>query len=117
MLRITKKEREARAAEAIQYLSSPDAYNIRAGDTVYSTTAYVTASGMGAAYKFFTVKDGRIIPITWYIANATGTPLKDRDGERVAYVGGCGFNRPASVVMDLSQALFNDPYALKHTDL
>jgi hypothetical protein len=54
---------------------------------------HCSASGMSRDVKVITQYEGRVIDITWYVSHASSVgQLKERNGQRVVRVGGCGMD-------------------------
>ena len=91
------------------------------GDTVYTMVRSVSTSGMSRTMSLYTVKDNRLVNITYYAAHALEWPLRDVNGSRVLRVGGAGMDMGFHTVYTLSRVLFaatmnssDAGYALKH---
>jgi hypothetical protein len=89
--------------------------------TVWTNLKSVSASGMSRDMKALTVKDGQIVDITWYVAKACSVgSLKERNGQRVIRVGGCGMDMGFHLVYSLSYSLYKSAngadtgYYLRH---
>jgi hypothetical protein len=75
------------------------------GDTVYTVVRSVSASGMSRTMSLYTVKDNRLMNITYYAAHALEWPLRDVNGSRVMRVGGAGMDMGFHAVYTLSRVL------------
>jgi len=79
---------------------------LNVGDTVYTITRSVSASGMSRTMSLYIVKDNRLMNITYYAAHALEWRLCDVNGSRVMRVGGCGMDMGFHAVYTLSRVLF-----------
>jgi len=91
------------------------------GDTVYTMVRSVSASGMSRTMSLYTVKDNRLVNITYYAAHALEWPLREVNGSRALRVGGAGMDMGFHTVYTLSRVLFaatmnssDAGYSLKH---
>ncbi len=89
--------------------------------TVWTSLKSVSASGMSRDMKALTVKDGQIIDITYYVALACSVgSIRERNGQRVIRVGGCGMDMGFHLVYSLSYCLYQNTdgkdggYTLRH---
>ena len=113
MATLTKTRKAELKANALETLQ---AYNIQAGDTIYTDTVYV--GNVGTAYvRAWLIRDGQPVPLTWLIGHATAQTLKDRDGRWVIHTGGYGYSRGQHVVDALSWALFGQGGQLKDREI
>ncbi len=100
---MTKKEKEAQSAEAVTELKKL----LQDSDSVYVSMVSVSSSGMYRTFKLFIARDNTIINITWYAGRALGSgfPLKEKYGDRVIGVGGCGMDMGWHLVESLGYTL------------
>ena len=101
---MTKKEIEKR--DAIEYLKK----SINKGDTLFTIVTHVSKSGMSRNIKVLDIKNESPSYWNYYISKILGYTLKN-DG--TLKVQGCGMDMGFHVVYQLSDALFNDGYAIK----
>ena len=79
--------------------------------TIWVLCRHVSSGGATRVLSFFVVKDNTILCIDWFLQDFLGyKPHKKFDG---VVVKGCGMDMGFHVVYSLSQALFNDGYAIK----
>lgn len=83
------------------------------GTTVYTILRSVSRSGMSREIGVAVFKDGHPFHPNYY----TATVLGMRHGREGVVSKGCGFNHAATLVSDLSDALYGSPDALKHQAL
>lgn len=105
---MTKKEKEARAAQAVAYLKE----YLHPGDRVYTILCSVSRSGMSRHIDVVIPtlgKDGKlgIYKISHLVADALDY-RRAKDGSLV--VGGCGMDMGYSVAYGLSSVLFRDAF-------
>jgi len=84
--------------------------------TAWTILKSVSASGMSRDMKVITQYEGRVIDITWYISHASSVgQLRERNGQRVVRVGGCGMDMGFHLIYSLSIALYGieNAYNLK----
>lgn len=85
--------------------------------TLYTSLKHVSASGMSRDMKVLAVVDGQIVDVTWYVSKIIGT-LKERNGQRVIRVGGCGMDMGFHVVYEVSAVLYGykerGAYTIRH---
>jgi len=75
--------------------------------TVYTVLRHVSQSGMSRDISLKMVDDtGRLLDITYAAAKAMGENYKDRNGQRVIRVNGCGMDMGFHLVYGLSHALY-----------
>jgi hypothetical protein len=74
--------------------------------TVYTVLRHVSASGNSRDISLFTVRDGELSNITALAAKAMGENVKDRNGQWVIRVGGCGMDMGFHIVWNLSYSLY-----------
>lgn len=75
------------------------------GGTCYTQVTSVAKSGMSRKMKFFAVKDGEIINVTWRVATVLGDSVQ-HDG--TIRVSGCGMDMGFHMVYNLSRTLYGD---------
>lgn len=87
---------------------------------VYTILRHVSSSGMSRDISLKMVgKDGRLWDITYLAAKATGETCRDRHGQNVIRVSGCGMDMGFHLVSGLSWTLYNGhddrpDYVLSH---
>ena len=95
-------------------------YYIKEGQTVYTSVKSVSSSGMSRTMSLYVVDGDRIQNITYYVAQALGWPLVEKNGSRVLRVGGCGMDMGFHTVYTLARVLFTGSvegdagYSLRH---
>jgi len=100
-----KQEREQEQQSAKDFLRKVFASQERA--TAWTILKSVSASGMSRDMKVITQYEGRVIDITWYVSHASSVgQLKERNGQRVVRVGGCGMDIGFHLIYSLSIALY-----------
>lgn len=100
-----KKARDKEEArDALKRVLSP-------GDSVYGIVRTVSRSGMSRMIDFYTFQQNQPIYLTGYMSTLLGI---SRNKEGALKVSGCGMNMVYATVSNLSYALFEDGYALKH---
>lgn len=82
------------------------------GATLYPVLMDVSKSGMSARFRLFTVSEGRILDVTSLLVAAKAANGA-RKGRCAAVVHGCGMNRMAHLVMEVSFRLHGFAEALK----
>ena len=103
---MTKKEKDARRADAIKYLREM----IHAGDTIFTVLTHVSSNGMSRNIKVIAY-DARqkghaygIRNISWVVADALGLSVKND----AVKIGGCGMDMGYSIVYSLGSVLFGN---------
>lgn len=90
----------------------------QAKPTVYTILRHVSQSGMSRDISLKTMEDGRLIDITYTASIALGEKVKDRNGQRVIRVNGCGMDMGFHLVHGLSSVLYGHEdrggYKLSH---
>ena len=85
--------------------------------TLYTSLTHVSASGMSRDMKVLAVVGGEIVDVTYYVGKIIGT-LKERNGQRVIRVGGCGMDMGFHVVYTVSAVLYGyeerGAYTIRH---
>jgi len=82
------------------------------GATLYPFMLDVSKSGMSARFKILAVLDGRILDVTSLLISAKAANGA-RKGRSAAVVHGCGMNRAAHLVMEVSFRLHGYATAFK----
>ena len=117
MAKVTKDQR----TESIERLISEDGYNLKPGDTVYTSHH----GSNGTMLKVYVVNETRhngpqIFNITWHVARALGMNPRDKNGEWFLHNPVYGMDRGFDVVYRLGRVLFSGQtdrdagYALHH---
>ena len=83
---------------------------LKKDETIYCFTRHVSKSGMSRNIKVLDIKNESPSYWNYYISKILGYTLKN-DG--TLKVQGCGMDMGFHVVYQLSDALFNDGYAIK----
>lgn len=78
----------------------------QAKPTVYTILRHVSQSGMSRDISVKTLEDGQLRDITYTVAEALGKKIKDRNGQRVIRVSGCGMDMGFHLVYSLSATLY-----------
>jgi hypothetical protein len=76
--------------------------------TVYTVLRHVSQSGMSRDISLKTVENGELRDITYTVAIALGEKPKDKNGQRVIRVNGCGMDMGFHLVYSLSSVLYNN---------
>ena len=113
---ISKKTQEqGKKEEARAYLLS--VLEGQETPTLYTSLKHVSSSGMSKDMKVLAVKHNEIIDVTYYVGKIIGT-LKERNGQRVIRVGGCGMDMGFHVVYTVSAVLYGyeerGAYTIRH---
>ena len=74
--------------------------------TAYTNLKWVSNTGMSRDMKVLAVKDNQLLDITYYVGKLDIGTLKERNGQRVIRVGGCGMDMGFHVVYTLSAVLY-----------
>lgn len=86
--------------------------------TLYTSLKHVSASGMSRDMKVLAVVDGQILDVTWYVGKLDVGSIKERNGQRVIRVGGCGMDMGFHVVYTVSAILYGyeerGAYTVRH---
>lgn len=86
--------------------------------TLYTNLKHVSSSGMSRDMKVLAVVGGEIVDVTWYVARLGVGTLKERNGQRVVRVGGCGMDMGFHVVYTVSAILYGyeerGAYTIRH---
>ena len=106
-----EQEREEARASLLNILGEQET------PTLYTNLKHVSSSGMSRDMKVLTVSNGRIVDVTFYVGKLVGT-LKERNGQRVIRVGGCGMDMGFHVVYSVSAVLYGlkdrGAYTIRH---
>ena len=109
-----KQEKEQDQQSAKDFLRK--VFTTQETPTAWTILKSVSSSGMSRDMKVITQYKGRVIDITWYVSHASSVgQLKERNGQRVVRVGGCGMDMGFHLVYSLSIALYgiDNAYNLK----
>lgn len=102
---LSKREQVKQEQEsAKEYLRS--IFDGQERPVAYTSLKWVSSSGMSRDMKVLVVVDNQILDITWYVAKLDIGTLKERTGQRVIRVGGCGMDMGFHVVYTLSAVLY-----------
>ena len=102
---LSKKEQVKQEKEsAKEYLRS--IFDGQERPVAYTSLKWISSSGMSRDMKVLAVKNNQILDITWYIAKLDIGTLKERNGQRVVRIGGCGMDMGFHVVYTLSAVLY-----------
>ena len=100
-----KQEREQEQESAKEFLRKVFASQER--PTAWTILKWVSTSGMSRDMKVCTQYEGRVVDITWYVAHASSVgQLRERNGQRVVRVGGCGMDMGFHLIYSLSLSLY-----------
>lgn len=102
---ITKKTQLAIDKE-IARMKLREMFAEQAKPTVYTILRHVSQSGMSRDISVKTLEDGQLRDITYTVAEALGEKIKDRNGQRVVRVNGCGMDMGFHLVYGLSSVLY-----------
>jgi hypothetical protein len=107
-----EQERESARAYLLSILSK------QSKPTLYTNLKHVSSSGMSRDMKVLAVVEGEIIDVTWYIGKLDIGTIKERNGQRVLRVGGCGMDMGFHVVYSVSAVLYGyeerGAYTIRH---
>ena len=109
-----KQEKEQDQQKAKDFLLK--VFASQENPTVWTILKSVSTSGMSRDMKVITQYEGRVIDLTWYVSQASSVgQLRERNGQRVVRVGGCGMDMGFHLVYSLSIALYGleNAYNLK----
>jgi len=95
-----KQLRQEEKDEARQKLR--DIFATQDRPTVYTALRHRSQSGMSRDISLLTVEDGKLRNITYLTAQAMGEKVKDRNGQWVIRVNGCGMDMGWHLVYNLS---------------
>jgi hypothetical protein len=114
---ITKKTNEAIDRELAR-MELREMFAKQDRPTVYTVLRHVSQSGMSRDISLFIVEDNRLRNITYTVAIALGEKPKDKNGQRVIRVNGCGMDMGFHLVYSLSSVLYGHEdrggYKLSH---
>lgn len=114
---ITKKTNEAIDRELAR-MELREMFAKQDRPTVYTVLRHVSQSGMSRDISLFIVEDNRLRNITYKVAIALGEKPKDKNGQRVIRVNGCGMDMGFHLVYGLSSVLYPNEdrggYKLSH---
>ena len=86
--------------------------------TLYTSLKHVSSSGMSRDMKVLAVVDGEIVDVTYYVGKLGIGTIKERNGQRVIRVGGCGMDMGFHVVYSVSAVLYGyeerGAYTIRH---
>jgi hypothetical protein len=106
------QEKESARASLLNILAKQE------NPTLYTNLKHVSSSGMSRDMKVLTVSDGQIIDVTYYVGKLDIGTLKERNGQRVIRVGGCGMDMGFHVVYTVSAVLYGyeerGAYTIRH---
>ena len=109
-----QKEQDRESARA--YLLS--ILNKQNKPTLYTNLKSVSSSGMSRDMKVLAVVEGEIVDITYYVGKLDIGTIKERNGQRVIRVGGCGMDMGFHVVYTVSAILYGyeerGAYTIRH---
>ena len=105
MARMTKRDREERARHVAMLRDM-----LPPGSTVYTRIEHVSRSGMSRDVRVYIVDAGDIRNVTGLVASALDMPRRDRHGDWVLRIGGCGFDAGFHVVYELASMLYPDGF-------
>jgi len=74
--------------------------------TIHTVLRHVSQSGMSRDISLLTTQDGTLRNITYLAAQAMGEKVKDRNGQWVIRVSGCGMDMGFHLVYNLSYNLY-----------
>jgi hypothetical protein len=90
----------------------------QATPTLYTNLKHVSSSGMSRDMKVLAVVEGQIVDVTWYVGKLDISTVKERNGQRVLRVGGCGMDMGFHVVYSVSAVLYGyeerGAYTIRH---
>jgi len=110
-----KQEREQEGESAKDFLRK--VFASQENPTAWTILKWVSGSGMSRDMKVCTNYEERVIDITWYVSRASSVgQLKERNGQRVVRVGGCGMDMGFHLVYSLSLSLYGleGGYKIRH---
>jgi hypothetical protein len=109
-----QKEQERESARA--YLLS--ILNKQNKPTLYTNLKSVSSSGMSRDMKVLAAVEGEIVDVTYYVGKLDIGTIKERNGQRVIRVGGCGMDMGFHVVYSVSSMLYGyeerGAYTIRH---
>lgn len=111
-----KAQAQQEKEEARAYLLSIMSKQVK--PTLYTSLKHVSSSGMSRDMKVLAAVDGEIIDVTWYAGKLDVGTIKERNGQRVLRVGGCGMDMGFHVVYTISAILYGyeerGAYTIRH---
>lgn len=107
-----EQERESARAYLLSILGKQEK------PTLYTSLKHVSSSGMSRDMKVLVALDGQILDVTYYVGKLDIGTLKERNGQRVIRVGGCGMDMGFHVVYTVSAVLYGyedrGAYTIRH---
>ena len=107
-----KKEVDSASAYLLSILEKQET------PTLYTSLKHVSSSGMSRDMKVLAVVNGQIVDVTWYVGKLNVGTIKERNGQRVIRVGGCGMDMGFHVVYSISSYLYRNQddagYVIRH---
>ena len=111
-----KAQKEQERGSARAYLLS--ILERQAKPTLYTNLKSVSSSGMSRDMKVLAVVESEIVDITYYVGKLDIGTIKERNGQRVIRVGGCGMDMGFHVVYSVSSMLYGyeerGAYTIRH---
>lgn len=74
--------------------------------TIHTVLRHVSQSGMSRDISLLTTENGALRNITYLAGQAMGEKVKDRNGQWVIRVNGCGMDMGFHLVYNLSHSLY-----------
>lgn len=102
---VTKKTNEAIDKELAR-MKLRELFTEQSKPTVYTVLRHVSQSGMSRDISLFIVEDNRLRNITYTASIALGEKVKDKNGQRVIRVNGCGMDMGFHLVYSLASVLY-----------
>jgi len=87
---------------------------VKPGDKVHIICRHVSSSGMSRQLDFYLIRKGKLVWITYHVANITEHKQHKKNG--ALKVSGCGMDMGFAVVYELSSRLFPRGYYLRKGD-
>ena len=84
---------------------------LKENDEILYQVTHVARSGMSRHIKFYVVRDNKLLNLTYNICDEFDYTYKNNTNS--LFIRGCGMDMGFHVVYQLSDALFNDGYAIK----
>jgi hypothetical protein len=111
-----KAQKEQERENARVYLLS--ILNKQNKPTLYTNLKSVSSSGMSRDMKVLAAVEGEIVDVTYYVGKLDIGTIKERNGQRVIRVGGCGMDMGFHVVYSVSAVLYGyeerGAYTIRH---
>ena len=111
-----KAQAEQEKEDARAYLLS--ILNKQETPTLYTNLKHVSSSGMSRDMKVLAVVNGEIVDVTFYVGKLDIGTIKERNGQRVLRVGGCGMDMGFHVVYSVSAVVYGyeerGAYTIRH---